>query len=77
VLGWDTPTPPRSSAGAHISPEAVGHLGFTGTSVWIDWRRGLVVVLLTNRVAAGPDSHPAMKAYRPRFHDALLRALGG
>ncbi len=71
VLGFDTPTPPHSSAGRYISPDAVGHLGFTGTSVWIDRSRRLVMVLLTNRVAS-PREHDAIKRFRPRFHDAVL-----
>jgi CubicO group peptidase (beta-lactamase class C family) len=50
ALGWDTPTPGASSAGQHFSPTSVGHLGFTGTSLWIDLEREAAVVMLTNRV---------------------------
>ena len=50
ALGWDTPTPGASSAGQYFSPTSVGHLGFTGTSLWIDLEREAVVVMLTNRV---------------------------
>ncbi len=50
ALGWDTPTPGASSAGKHFSPTSVGHLGFTGTSLWIDLEREAAVVMLTNRV---------------------------
>lgn len=50
ALGWDTPTPGASSSGQHFSPTSVGHLGFTGTSLWIDLDREAVVVMLTNRV---------------------------
>jgi CubicO group peptidase (beta-lactamase class C family) len=50
ALGWDTPTPGVSSAGKHFSPTSVGHLGFTGTSLWIDLEREAAVVMLTNRV---------------------------
>lgn len=75
VLGFNTPTPP-SSAGTHFGPSAVGHLGFTGTSVWIDLEREWVVVLLTNRVHADPDSG-RIKAFRPRFHDRVAEALFG
>lgn len=50
ALGWDTPTPGASSSGKHFSPGSVGHLGFTGTSLWIDLEREAVVVMLTNRV---------------------------
>lgn len=50
ALGWDTPTPGASSAGQYFSPTSVGHLGFTGTSLWIDLEREAAVVMLTNRV---------------------------
>ncbi|HET7042554.1 MAG TPA: serine hydrolase, partial [Gemmatimonadales bacterium] len=50
ALGWDTPSGPSSSAGHLLSPESVGHTGFTGTSIWIDPTRDLVVVVLSNRV---------------------------
>ncbi|MGM0574215.1 MAG: serine hydrolase domain-containing protein [Myxococcota bacterium] len=74
VLGWDTPSPGYTSAGSGAGPRAVGHLGFTGTSVWIDRDHDLVAVLLTNRVGGGPHTQAAMKRFRPRFHDAV-RAL--
>ena len=50
ALGWDTPTAGVSSSGKYFSPQSVGHLGFTGTSLWMDLEREAVVVLLTNRV---------------------------
>ncbi len=49
ALGWDTPAP-GNSAGTRVSAESFGHTGFTGTSIWLDPSRDLVVVLLTNRV---------------------------
>ena len=49
ALGWDTPSP-GSSAGTRLDPRSFGHTGFTGTSLWIDPTRELVIVLLTNRV---------------------------
>jgi CubicO group peptidase (beta-lactamase class C family) len=49
ALGWDTSSG-RSSAGRFFSPRSFGHTGFTGTSVWIDPERSLLVILLTNRV---------------------------
>lgn len=76
VLGFDTPTLGSSSAGSRVSPDAVGHLGFTGTSVWIDRRDRQVFVLLSNRTANGPATQAAMRAYRPRFHDAARELLG-
>lgn len=74
ALGWDTPTPRASSAGTRVSAEAVGHLGYTGTSLWIDRRRSVHVVLLTNRVASDKNGE-GIRALRPRFHDAVFRAL--
>lgn len=73
-LGWDTPSPGGSSAGRRISPRSFGHLGFTGTSVWIDLDRGVHVVLLTNRVH--PDkANLAIREMRPRVHDAVFETL--
>jgi serine-type D-Ala-D-Ala carboxypeptidase len=76
VLGWDTPTPPNSTGGTRVSATAVGHLGFTGTSVWIDRAQDLVTVLLSNRPALGSPSKTIMRAFRPRFHDAVRDLLG-
>jgi CubicO group peptidase (beta-lactamase class C family) len=75
ALGWDTPTSGKSSAGQYVSPAAIGHLGFTGTSLWIDPEQDVIIVLLTNRV------HPSrqrqgIRAFRPLIHDAVVRALG-
>lgn len=74
VLGWDTKSATGSSAGTLMSPDSVGHLGFTGTSVWVDRVRDLVVVLMSNRVALGPTAIPVIKVMRPRVHDAVVRA---
>ena len=76
VVGWDTPTPGRSQAGRTVASDAAGHLGFTGTSVWIEPSRGLVTVLLTNRVAHGMWLREAMRAFRPDFHDRVRGRLG-
>jgi CubicO group peptidase (beta-lactamase class C family) len=76
VLGWDTPTRPNSTAGGRASATAVGHLGFTGTSVWIDRGHDLVMVLLTDRVALGPPSKAVMRAFRTRFHDGVRDLVG-
>jgi serine-type D-Ala-D-Ala carboxypeptidase len=73
ALGWDRPTAP-SSSGQFFSPQSYGHLGYTGTSLWIDPTRSLAVVLLTNRT--WPDaSNQTIKQIRPRFHDAVIEAL--
>jgi CubicO group peptidase (beta-lactamase class C family) len=74
ALGWDTPSPTASSAGTRISRAAVGHLGFTGTSLWIDLERNARVVLLTNRVHPRRDND-RIRAVRPRVHDAVLETL--
>jgi len=71
VLGWDTPGP-RSSSGRFFGPRSVGHLGFTGTSLWIDLPRRVWVILLTNRVYHGREPNP-MRWLRPRLHDAIMR----
>ncbi len=73
ALGWDTPTPP-SSSGRHFSKRTIGHLGFTGTSLWIDLQREIIVVLLTNRVHPDKEVNH-MKAFRPQFHDAVMKLI--
>lgn len=73
-LGWDTPTPTGSSAGARVGKRAVGHLGFTGTSIWIDLERDAHVVLLTNRVHPH-RSNERIREVRPRVHDSVWEAL--
>ena len=74
VLGWDTPSDTGSSSGHFLGPHSVGHLGFTGTSLWIDLPRRAWVVLLTNRVYFGREPNP-MPAFRPPLHDAVLSSL--
>jgi CubicO group peptidase (beta-lactamase class C family) len=73
ALGWDTPTAGSSSSGAYFSKNSIGHLGFTGTSLWIDLDREAVIVLLTNRVhLVAKKSHFAL---RPIVHDLILEAF--
>mgnify|MGYP005809692859 CR=1 FL=1 len=73
ALGWDTPSPP-SQSGQYFSPRSYGHLGFTGTSLWIAPEQQLAIVLLTNRT--WPDRKSQLiKQVRPRFHDAVIEAL--
>lgn len=69
--GFDGTAPEGSSAGATCGPRTFGHLGFTGTSVWIDPDAGVVVALLTNRVHPTRDN-VAIRAARPRAHEALF-----
>jgi CubicO group peptidase (beta-lactamase class C family) len=74
ALGWDTPSQP-SQSGKYFSARSYGHLGYTGTSLWIDPERQLSVTLLTNRT--WPDRiSQAVKNLRPIFHDAVVEALG-
>ncbi|HLW84853.1 MAG TPA: serine hydrolase domain-containing protein [Candidatus Sulfotelmatobacter sp.] len=76
ALGWDTPSAP-SQSGKYFSAQSYGHLGYTGTSLWIDPVRQLSVILLTNRTWPDADevSKQAIKKVRPRFHDAVVEAL--
>jgi CubicO group peptidase (beta-lactamase class C family) len=73
ALGWDTMLP-TSSCGTRLSPTAVGHTGFTGTSLWIDWERDLYIVLLTNRVNPTREN-TALRQLRPQIHDAIADAM--
>jgi serine-type D-Ala-D-Ala carboxypeptidase len=73
ALGWDTPSVP-SQSGKYFSQKSFGHLGYTGTSLWIDPERQLSVTLLTNRT--WPDCRrTAITEVRPKFHDAVVEAL--
>ena len=73
ALGWDTMLP-TSSCGTRLSPTAIGHTGFTGTSLWIDWERDLYIVLLTNRVHPTREND-AIRRVRPQVHDAVVEAF--
>lgn len=72
ALGWDTMLP-TSSCGSRLSKAAFGHVGFTGTSLWIDPHMDRYFVLLTNRVCGGGTSDD-MQQVRRAFHDALADA---
>jgi serine-type D-Ala-D-Ala carboxypeptidase len=74
ALGWDMPSATESASGQWFSPRSVGHLGFTGTSVWWDLEKHCHIVLLSNRV------HPTRKnekirKFRPYVHDLIMQAL--
>ncbi|MGE5359073.1 MAG: serine hydrolase domain-containing protein [Bacteroidales bacterium] len=71
ALGWDTMLP-TSSCGTEMSPSAFGHVGFTGTSLWLDPALDFYAVLLTNRVYPSRDNTKIV-AVRPAFHDAVVR----
>jgi len=77
ALGWDTPDEPpdsTSSAGAKLSPQAFGHTGFTGTSMWLDPDRDLFIILLTNRVNPS-RSNTAIRRVRHHAADLVVDAL--
>jgi CubicO group peptidase (beta-lactamase class C family) len=73
ALGWDTPSSP-SQSGKYLSPRSFGHLGYTGSSLWIDPERQLSITLLTNRTWPDCQNH-AIKQVRPAVHDAIVEAL--
>lgn len=73
ALGWDTPTP-NSSAGNYFSPRSFGHTGFTGTSIWVDTEKDIVLVLLTNRVNPTRDN-TKITPLRRAIADAVQQAV--
>ncbi len=78
-LGWQLAATPGCSAGPALSPEAFGHTGFTGTSVWVEPRRRLVFVLLTNRhhpAHRGVELHPLRRRFHALAIDEALRSAG-
>ena len=75
ALGWDTPSV-RSSAGQYFPAESFGHLGFTGTSIWVDPIHELEVGLLTNRVHP-TSKNDAIRAFRPFIHDLVYQEFVG
>lgn len=74
ALGFDTPSRTGSSGGRYLAPTSVGHLGFTGTSFWIDPTRNLVMVLLSNRVHPSRENNQ-IKQFRPLFHETVMESL--
>jgi CubicO group peptidase (beta-lactamase class C family) len=75
-LGWDGPAATGSLAGALLSKRAVGHLSFTGCSLWIDPEQEVCVAVLTNRVHPEVRDDPRFRALRPALHDEALQAIG-
>ena len=76
ALGFDTPNLLDASCGRAFSRNSVGHLGFTGTSFWMDLERCVIAILLTNRVHPSREND-GIKKFRPKLHDAVINALGG
>jgi CubicO group peptidase (beta-lactamase class C family) len=74
ALGFDTPSRTGSSCGQGFSQNSIGHLGFTGTSFWMDLERSVIVILLTNRVHPTRDNEK-IKEFRPGLHDTVMDAI--
>ena len=75
MLGWDAMLP-TSSCGTKMSAAAFGHVGFTGTSLWIDPEREVYVALLTNRVNPTRENN-AIQQIRPALHNAVMEIVSG
>ncbi len=76
ALGWDKrPTEGSSSSGTFFSAASYGHLGYTGTSIWVDPEMQLAVILLSNRVYPSPDNI-RIRAFRPLLHDTVAKCMG-
>lgn len=74
-LGWDTVSKPKSQAGKYFSDQAIGHLGFTGCSLWLDPKDQKYIIFLNNSVH--PQRHKeAIQAFRPQLQDLLVEELG-
>mgnify|MGYP001823837269 CR=1 FL=1 len=71
ALGFDVPAAHAASCGRRFSPHTIGHLGFTGTSLWVDVEQSIIVILLTNRVHPFANN-TRIRAFRPVFHDAVM-----
>lgn len=74
ALGWDTPSPGKSAGGRQLSARSVGHLGFTGTSIWWDLEKDRHIILLTNRVHPNRNNEK-IKEFRPVIHDLIIDAV--
>jgi serine-type D-Ala-D-Ala carboxypeptidase len=74
TLGFDTPAETDSSAGRFLSRKSVGHLGFTGTSFWLDLEKDFLVILLTNRIHP-TRANEKIKSFRPLIHDLVYQEL--
>ena len=75
--GWQLAATPESTAGPRLPPEAFGHLGFTGTSCWLDPTTERIFILLTNRTHARPLPFVNINSVRRRFHTLAVEALEG
>jgi CubicO group peptidase (beta-lactamase class C family) len=76
ALGFDTPSAAQSSAGDFFSPGSLGHLGFTGTSFWLDLEKEIIVILLTNRVYPSRQNDK-LRVFRPLLHNLIMECFNG
>jgi CubicO group peptidase (beta-lactamase class C family) len=74
AIGWDMVTTGKSSAGTRFSPTSWGHLGYTGTSIWVDPEKDLAVILLSNRVWP-TDENIKIRKFRPVLHDTIVECV--
>lgn len=75
ALGFDAPAATDASCGRYFSTKSVGHLGFTGTSFWMDLERSIIIILLTNRVHPSRDNIK-IREFRPLLHDTVMKCIG-
>jgi serine-type D-Ala-D-Ala carboxypeptidase len=74
ALGWDTPSPEGSSSGRYFSAKSFGHLGFTGTSVWMDLEKDIMVIFLSNRVHRIRENIK-IRLFRPELHNLIMKSI--
>lgn len=74
LCGWNLPSKRNSSAGKFFSKHSIGHLGFTGCSVWMDLEKDLWIILLSNRVHPSVNNQKITQ-FRPLLHDAVMQEL--
>jgi len=74
ALGWDTPSKEGSSSGRYFTCNSIGHLGFTGTSVWMDLEQDIMVILLSNRVHPTRENK-MIRPFRPMIHDLVMEGV--
>lgn len=74
VLGWNRPSKRNSASGHKFSPNSIGHLGYTGCSIWIDLSKDFWIILLTNRIHPS-STNEKIKGFRPKIHDLIYEEL--
>ena len=75
ALGFDIPSCQAASCGRYFKKgKTFGHLGYTGTSFWVDLNDGVMLIFLSNRVLTDKDN-VMMKDFRPRLHDLFMENL--